>query len=617
MNLRKKFSAALSLFLICLLVMAYTSYAWLTISRAPEVTSIETNVGANGSLEIALLSEETYIDPSGILTSVGDSVLAQDPVVSNLSWGNVIDLTAEKYGLHFVSLRPTRLNVSGGEDFATVGDNMLMTADFGADGRIRFVRAETVSAAFEEDEFIYHSDEQNYGVRAIGTVSGMTSQQVALATARAAVQAYTEAALTAAENAWKENGSAVTDFLYRRFFLNEEFFETTDVEAIHNMALSIQDSLDYVDLAFRQGILGFAASQLQNESDFDDLRSLVNNRSVSLSALIGSVGNSVPASFKDWVFQLDRMSGAVRTLIYNCEHWEQDTQEWTYLLEELLNVLVNPNRAYMGSDQLSTYQAFSEMIEDNVLTLDPASGVLARIAAYAGNYSTFYRWNGTFNIEVRTADDNDPPYLIQLSEILKNLNAVSGDDSKITANLDDIYGYAMDIAFRCNAQSDLLLQTTPTLRVTETSEIPITQGGGSYVRFESEYLDTEQLLHLMDAMRIGFLDNKNTLMAIAKLNTSNYEENEGGVTAPLYLYEYSVTPDGGLSIGERRSEDCTIVPLIQNSPMVITAVVWLDGDYVDNRLVNSMAQSLAGVLNLQFASSADLRHSDLPIKAEG
>ena len=88
MEHRKKVTAALSLFLVCVILMLYTSYAWLVVSSAPEVSNIETNVGANGSLEIALLNEETYIDPSIIRTGIGDSLMAQDPKISNTTWGN-------------------------------------------------------------------------------------------------------------------------------------------------------------------------------------------------------------------------------------------------------------------------------------------------------------------------------------------------------------------------------------------------------------------------------------------------------------------------------------------------------------------------------------------------
>jgi hypothetical protein len=181
--------------------------------------------------------------------------------------------------------------------------------------------------------------------------------------------------------------------------------------------------------------------------------------------------------------------------------------------------------------------------------------------------------------------------------------------------LDDTYGFAVDMAFRCNQKSDLLLQTAAATRVNEKSEVPVTQGGGSYMRFTSENMDTEQLLKLMDTIRIGFINDRNTLLAIAKLNVSNYEEQETGVFAPLYLYDFEIDDEGVLSMGERRKDDASILSLPQNSPAIVSVVVWLDGDSVDNSLVDATShQSMSGILNLQFSSSADLLPTDGTIK---
>ena len=66
-----------------------------------------------------------------------------------------------------------------------------------------------------------------------------------------------------------------------------------------------------------------------------------------------------------------------------------------------------------------------------------------------------------------------------------------------------------------------------------------------------------------------------------------------------------------------KKEDAALLELPQNSPAIVTVVVWLDGDQVDNSMVSdSGKQSMSGVLNLQFASSADLMHSDQMIKGQ-
>lgn len=248
------------------------------------------------------------------------------------------------------------------------------------------------------------------------------------------------------------------------------------------------------------------------------------------------------------------------------------------------------------------------------MTLSSDAGVMANVADFVGNYSVIFRYASGV-VEVSTVSSGTP-YLQRVSETLDDVEAAAGDGSVSNAQLQSIYGYAVDMAFRCNRASDLLLQTAPEFRV-EGSEQETVQGGGSYMRFSSEQLNTEQTVTLMDAVRIGFLDNQGTLLAVAKLNTSNFSETEEGITAPLYLYAYTANPDGSISMGERRSEDSSIVKLSGNTATVITAVVWLDGDHVDNGLAAMTTKSMAGALNLQFASSAALQSSGQPVEDLG
>lgn len=614
MNLRKKIKVTLTLLLICLILLFSASYAWLSLALTPEVTDIETNVGANGSLEIALLSDKTYVDPQLIRTAVGGSGVVQDALTSNQFWGNVIELSDEGYGLGELSLRPARLNLTAGEDGnLLLSDSMLRVAGFGFDGRISVLSEQTVSAVYGENAFTYYVANQRYGVRAIGTLSHITAQQTALASARTAAQSHTAAAARTVKNAWKDNGAAIMDILSARYAAGSDRFTAADVAVILDTAVKMQDALTYVDLALRQGMIGMAAAQMTDEPDFEQFRATVNNTDVPLSALTGSMTENVPGGFNDWIEKLEQMQSSVLSVVVGCNtmpgggSWSQ--------IEPLLDVLVDAEAAYMGQRILASESAFAELAQDNELTLAPASGVMAQIAEFAGNYSTFFRWTETANVEVITADPVETPHLIRVVDTLKNSTAATGGWTR--ANLDDTYGYVMDMAFRCNVDSDLLLQTVPALRVEENGDFPVTQGGGSYMRFTSEDMDTERLLRLMDTIRIGFLDDRNNLIGLAKLNTSNYEEQEEGVFAPLYLYEHSLQENGSLITGERRSEDAAILPLRKNSPSVVTVVVWLDGDHVDNSHVNALSeQSMTGVLNLQFASSADLKPSDLTLKSK-
>ena len=106
---------------------------------------------------------------------------------------------------------------------------------------------------------------------------------------------------------------------------------------------------------------------------------------------------------------------------------------------------------------------------------------------------------------------------------------------------------------------------------------------------------------------------KNNLLGIAKLNVSNYSKDGSEIRAPLYLYEYKVSIDGSISMGKRLSDQRKITELTENTISVMTVVVWLDGDHVDNSLAAISENSLSGALNLQFASDANLKPADIPI----
>lgn len=112
---KRRLCITVALLLVCALVLASASYAWFSMSQSPEIVGVDINIGANGSLEIALLTTDTYIDPSLIRTSIGDSAVVQDAVISNLTWGNVLDLSDSSYGLHNISLMPARLNIASEE----------------------------------------------------------------------------------------------------------------------------------------------------------------------------------------------------------------------------------------------------------------------------------------------------------------------------------------------------------------------------------------------------------------------------------------------------------------------------------------------------------------------
>jgi hypothetical protein len=105
---RKKLVAATAMLLVACIMTISSTYAWFTLSTAPEVKGITTNVGANGNLEIALATGEMASATAPGASKEGDSKLPA--VERNITWGNLINLNDPAYGLKHLVLRPSLLN---------------------------------------------------------------------------------------------------------------------------------------------------------------------------------------------------------------------------------------------------------------------------------------------------------------------------------------------------------------------------------------------------------------------------------------------------------------------------------------------------------------------------
>lgn len=604
--------AAVSL-LLCLIVLISASFAWFSISRAPEISGIETNIGANGALEIALLTDETLKDPSLIRSKVGSSMADQEKTEANLYWGNILDLSDDSYGLERISLLPAKLGVFiGEENTGCVGSNLLCFANYGADGRVERQNMDSVSATYSEEGFIFDSNEQHYGVRGIGTIANTSPQQAALTMARSMVSAHKNNALAEAKAAWAKNGEGIIDICKRHFCLAEETFSQEDVQLLRDAAVKMKKALDYTDLALRQGIIGYAASFTADDEAFRKIRSTVENTAIPLSAVSSVLPESIPSSFSNWITKNDTKRAELQQVIRFCDA-VRETCSWEQLLE-VLNVLLDVQKAHLGQHVMASAAAYEHMGVDNILTISPESGAFADVSAFCGNYRVLFAYGEDDSVEVVTAYAGDP-HLEWIARKLEGITLQGTEDGPLQAPLQEIYGYAIDVAFRCNEESDLLLQTAAAQRLASESDTLQHMGGGSHMRFTSENLDEEQMLMLIDAIRIGFVDGESNLAAVAKAGSLDYTFQDGEISAPVWLYEFEVSDSGNIILGERREEGSAISLLLDDTPMTMTVVVWLDGDYVFNSHAAISGQSMSGALNLQFASSAELDSADITVEA--
>ncbi|MBP1569283.1 MAG: hypothetical protein J6A12_02690, partial [Oscillospiraceae bacterium] len=165
-GLREKVTAVAFLLALSVIMLTSASYAWLTISKAPEVTAVSTNIAANGSLEIALATGNGLIPPGE--SQVGDSAAAENQTIvnANTTWGNLINLNDDAYGLQNLVLRPAQLNRSD------LLGSPLYGAIYTGDGRIEKLSSDFAYTSWiipEPPRSPYFGISSSVGVRAISS----------------------------------------------------------------------------------------------------------------------------------------------------------------------------------------------------------------------------------------------------------------------------------------------------------------------------------------------------------------------------------------------------------------------------------------------------------------
>ena len=174
-RVREKLAAALALFIVGSLMLTVVTFSWLTLSTSPEVSNTALLITSNGNLEIALAKDilldgngnPIYDDNGNVIpvapgaSQVGDS--GKDLFDRNTTWGNLVNLSDEIYGLENIVLRPATLNTNA------LLSQPLFAAKYDTDGRITELRSDFAYTQWNGtlNEFQASS---NKGVKAISSV---------------------------------------------------------------------------------------------------------------------------------------------------------------------------------------------------------------------------------------------------------------------------------------------------------------------------------------------------------------------------------------------------------------------------------------------------------------
>lgn len=176
-HMKEKLAAAILMLVVAASVTVTATYAWVTLSAAPEVTNIDTTVAANGSLEIALANGTTNAPGMSV---VGDSSAANNALTrANVTWGNLINLSDSSYGLSELTLRPAALSGATG-----LLRRPLSAVEYGQDGRVKgtiansqfgytYYDPQAISNAdgTKSGTFVADQTGSHLGVRAISSVT--------------------------------------------------------------------------------------------------------------------------------------------------------------------------------------------------------------------------------------------------------------------------------------------------------------------------------------------------------------------------------------------------------------------------------------------------------------
>lgn len=640
-DIKSKLVAAICMLMVSCIMVVSSTYAWFTLSTAPEVTGITTAIGANGNLEMALLPSSNApgakYTVAEALAAIGNATGSETGTGINLTWGNLVDLSDASYGLNKITLYPSKLNYTAGSTTTkdTLGANYLGVPEYGSDGRFDELNNGKANA------FIYTGasfDKDGWGVRAVGTSSGESAHKLAYKNAlNTAISAHNEA-LKLAKEACATGGSQLGTLAVKKATDANAQYTQDDVMALKNAYTALDLSLDKIEESLKYYIIAnYLANNSIEETALNTTLSKMENK--ALSELKG--GTYSDETFNTCANALAELQSAVESNLTALENITDSEFAWDKI-SSCVSALANVDKMklngqfisyYMEKDSENNFLHVSELVnamssgnlqlQVNGTDAD-GNGLYVGLANFVDSFSTpvTIRDVSAMGITVSelkatmvvTATQN-PAYLPNAKTTAKTINdeAVFGTG---TSSLSDFYGYIIDLAFRTNASdSQLLLQTDAIDRIYSDKDgdsTSATMGGGSTMSFTtSGDFTADQLAKLMGNIRVVLFNPANSeIYGYARLDASTKTVATTGttseVTMKLKMWDMTANAESGegsTTYGAWASSQ-KITDLTQNEATAVSALVYLDGENLTNADVGNA--QLEGKMNIQFASSASL-----------
>lgn len=594
-DIKSKLMAAICMLLVSSIMMVSSTYAWFTLSTAPEVTGIQTAVGANGNLEMALLPTSGAV--ADIKSAVGDSYDAtSDYTKTNITWGNLVNLK-DAYGLEKITLFPAQLNAAT-KDAAgnplTLAEALLETPVYGSDGRVSDLMANTVTSTYAEDTF---PQNDLYGVRAVGVASGMTDRQLAYRNARSTATTAMAQAKNAAATSLTNNGNALANIAIAHGTNKSATHTQDDVAALLKIvddllgastvtntdgtiavtySSDVDGAIEYIEEAYIQYILAYGASNEAITNGLDDGKFLVFKGLIdgaeSLDEAIKALtdqGVTLPSAAADPIAKLKLTKQNVMDAKVALEELKATGGEvtWAQLSPSLYKLAYTDAMEINGIPAGEIMDRVNELVQTIsgglTVSMGTGGGVYADIADHCGDYNASivikeikYGTLEVTDMPARMATEStvSPSYLDTMYAKVQDAKAPESGEGTVMP-ITDMYGYIIDLAFKTNAaESTLLLQQDGVDRIYDENGNEDTLGHGSTMTFKSTTTDftDDKVKELMGAIRIVFFQKDGgNVVATAKLDVAGATAGADGITAKMYLYEVTA---GGEEVYEKVTE---------------------------------------------------------------
>lgn len=636
-TLKSKLMAAVSMLLVSAIMVSVTTYAWFILSTAPEVKGMSTTVGSNGALEMALVdyagNDLNDILNKQIKTSVGDSNAVAGKAVeeSNRTWGNLVDLSGEYYGLKstLMTLYPAALNMNT-SDNGKIGDMnaMLKYAAYGTDGRVAELKGDTFATKYDSKTSTFQGyDGNSYGVRAIGTGDNADPIAAGLAAAQRNYNNAVAAAKTFAQNSLNTHGQKMASMAVQSQILENKKFSTGDIQTISAAKTALQSSAEQIKLAIQHAYNAYMLSTAGTAAEGVELTEISNKL------------NGVD-SMKSVLALIEKYNALVTTLNSISVPAVVESKEYTWSeIEPAINALMDSKTLKINGEDLSSSDnkptsiknaakawlsqakgegtATEEQIEVvNGLMNEPkiavTKGAYSDVANFVGEYvsvefkleimSPLTANGATITIEVNDKVGTTPYFTAATAEVDK-LKAPNGSTLSKSV-LKTAYGYVVDLAFRTNASNANLLLSGAKSRVSGSTEEGVQGAGATFT-----VTNGTDAAKLADALRVVFINTADkTILGVAAMDKTPTKD--GGNTYALHMYSYTIEADGTVKLGAQKTTtgedglpkaDDFIADLTGDTPKAISALVYIDGGAVDYAM-----DEVSGTMNLQFCTDQTL-----------